>query len=292
MKRRKSDTGLGRGKEGLPNAIVYAATILFISFFLIVLLSRSAKESRYFRIKDIIIRENNIFADCANTDGNTKLSCDSPVFYLKGKNIFKVDLKKQEASLLRLYPYYKSIRLVRILPNRLFADFITRTPIAYTNLYSRYFYIDEEGAIFRADKEPHELELPLISGLNVKNFTLKQDRTAKTKELLAAVGIINKMKENPSLRDLPIKRIDVRDIVNISFFISIPPLPMAAAEQNTKIPDSLEIKIGSGYIAEKINILSGLLNLSLKNDYNDIEYIDLRFKEPVIKFREKEEKSK
>ena len=48
------------------------------------------------------------------------------------------------------------------------------------------------------------------------------------------------------------------------------------------IPNGLEIKIGQDNIRDRINILSNLL-IQLRDELGNIKYIDLRFKEPVIK---------
>ena len=48
----------------------------------------------------------------------------------------------------------------------------------------------------------------------------------------------------------------------------------------------MEVKIGREDIHNKLALLATLL-AQVKNNIYNIEYIDLRFKEPVIKFREK-----
>jgi hypothetical protein len=45
-----------------------------------------------------------------------------------------------------------------------------------------------------------------------------------------------------------------------------------------------QVKIGQDEIKNKMNILSNLI-ASVKKDLGNIAYIDLRFKEPVIKFK-------
>jgi putative ubiquitin-RnfH superfamily antitoxin RatB of RatAB toxin-antitoxin module len=47
----------------------------------------------------------------------------------------------------------------------------------------------------------------------------------------------------------------------------------------------LEVRISQGNIVEKVAVMSGLMNQE-RNNLANIKYIDLRFKEPVIKFKD------
>jgi hypothetical protein len=47
----------------------------------------------------------------------------------------------------------------------------------------------------------------------------------------------------------------------------------------------LELKIGQDGIRDKIGVLGDLLQ-QLEKDLSNIRYIDLRFKEPAIKFKD------
>jgi hypothetical protein len=49
--------------------------------------------------------------------------------------------------------------------------------------------------------------------------------------------------------------------------------------------DNLEIKLGPENVKEQFNILGNLL-LNSKNELSNTRYIDLRFKEPVIKLKD------
>jgi hypothetical protein len=53
----------------------------------------------------------------------------------------------------------------------------------------------------------------------------------------------------------------------------------------TEPMDVLEVRFGQGYINEKVDILGNLF-VQARNDLANIKYIDLRFNDPVIKFKE------
>lgn len=236
---------------------------LFAIFVVIIQLARVLRDLNYFKIKNITLSEH-----------KERVSDFS---YLEGRNIFNVDLLKESKSISGLYPSYKKIRIIRILPNRLFIDFIKRKPIAYIKLY-RNFYVDDDFVLFDAPEhlggsglslpQAQSADLPVITGLETKIFGAKSGRKYYIRELEIALDIIKNFNTNRRLRDNKIQRINVLNADSITFYVS----------------GNLEIKFGQESIKDKIDTLSGLL-INVKNDVNNIEYIDLRFKEPVIKYK-------
>jgi len=85
------------------------------------------------------------------------------------------------------------------------------------------------------------------------------------------------MQYNRALRELPIISINVSDAANASFI-------MALREDM-----NIEVKIGQGFINDKVSILSSVL-VGAANGLDKVKYIDLRFKEPVIKFTDTKKK--
>lgn len=243
-----------RSKLNLPIKLII--TIIIISFsilFIIGGLVRFLTTSDYFEIKEIV----------ASRGDKVGLS------YLKGKNIFSIDLRKLSQYLARGYPNYRKIRLIRILPNRIYIDFTKRKAIALVNLY-RYLAVDEEGVFFDIPEQLETLDLPIILGLETKIFGPKAGKKYNIKELTLALNIIKELKLNRDSKDYKIKRIDVASLSNASFFL-------------TGI-EGLQIKINEDNIKDKINLLAGLL-IQTKDELPNIKYFDLRFKEPVIKFK-------
>ena len=124
--------------NNLPVKLLFGLlTLILVLFFSVSYLASALKNSGFFNIKALIIRESearNFTVDLS---------------YLKGRNILTLDLQKEEQFISQIYPGYRKIRLVRVLPDRLFADFLRRRPVAYVKLY-RYFCVDEDGVLFRA----------------------------------------------------------------------------------------------------------------------------------------------
>ena len=244
-------------KRRLPiKAIVVISVIFLALFFTLAFTIRRLKNLDYFTIKDIF----------SNADNLSNLS------YLKGKNIFDLDSKKESKYISEIYPDYRNVRIIRVLPNRLYIDFVKRSPMAYVKLY-RFFLVDSDLVLFNPPQTSSFEDLPVILGLETKIFGPSPGTRYNIKELLFSLSVIKEFKKNKVLKDYKIKRISVANLRNASFFIALPGTP------------DLELKMDEGNIITRINILAGLFS-QMKNDLHNIKYIDLRFKEPVIKFNE------
>lgn len=245
--------------------------IIFITLFIAVrYLEKALSQSDYFRIKEVVTNKPGEGTDFS---------------YLEGRNIFGIDSKKESGRISELYPAYKSVRLIKVLPNRLFISFVDRKPLAYVKLY-RYFYLDDDLVLFDVPKATLEPSLPLITGLEAKIPGPKAGKQYNIKEAAAALNIIKAVKINNLLKDYRIKRIDVISPNNISCFMLKPlPPPDYPKAKNMAEYQGIEVKIGQDNINDKIRILAGLI-FQLKDELNNIKYIDLRFKEPVIRFKD------
>jgi cell division septal protein FtsQ len=247
--------------------ISLTAIICLVLTAIMVYTFRFLKTSEYFKIKDVVTRD----------ASNINLS------YLKGKNIFSIDLKRESNYILEYFPECKNVRLVRLLPNRIFVDLIRRKPLAIVKLY-RYFVLDEEGVLLDVLVEPEESALPIITGLETKIFGAKPGKKCNVKELTFALNIIKEIKKSKRFRDYRIKTIDASNLNNASIFI-IPPSFEFDYPDVTLRYEGLEVKLNSDRIAYKVTLLANLVAAARK-ELSNIKYIDLRFKEPVIKFKD------
>lgn len=250
--------------------IISGLTIIIAVSFIIGYAGKILKNSDYFKIKDIIVNKGKEGFDFS---------------YLVGYNMFALDLKKESSRISELYPSCSNIRLIRVLPNRLFIGFTDRKPLAYVKLY-RYFCVDRDSVLLDAQGALPELELPVILGLETKIFGAKAGKQYNIKELTLALNIIREVKTNSLLKNYKVQKINVTNPVNASCFLI--PLETLWYPQGkaTEGPGGIEVRLGEDNISDKISILAGSL-IQLKNDSGNIKYIDLRFKEPVIKLKDK-----
>ena len=206
--------------------------------------------------------------------------------YLKGKNIFFVNLPQECRRTLQLYPSCKDVRIIKVIPDRLYVDFIMRKPVAIAKLH-RNFYVDDEGVLFDMQaKIKEELCVPQILGLNTRILEAIPGRKYENNNLILALQIIRGLRDIAVLKDWKITKIDVSDNSNTSIILSKPPeLANGLKTSSRDKVELIEVKIGGSFIRDNLNILGSLFTHE-KENLSNIEYVDLRFKEPVIKFKE------
>lgn len=273
MKRNKNQSGRKTARPKNNYFIVRVAVLILVIFTLLLLIAgvvwNSFRNSDYFKVSAIIAR------DAKSSDFS----------YLIGKNIFDIDLGKEARYLLQLYPDCNNVRLVRVLPNRIFVDFEKRKPAAVVRLY-KYFIVDEDGVLLSGINNPQEQGLTLITGLETKIFGPKPGRKYNNRELLFALEIIKEARKNRALKDYKIAKIDISSCANTILYFTWP----LKQEDNFKQgvlgwSQPLEVKFGDGRIKEKISLLSVVI-MQAKNDLENIGYVDIRFNEAVIKLKD------
>ncbi len=206
------------------------------------------------------------------------------VSYLKGRNIFAIDLDRESQALLSAHPDYKRVKLIRILPDRLYVDFIERKPLALIKLY-RDFTVDEDGTLFSVPEAGLESEVPLISGLEAKLHGPRPGKKYNIRELDLALEIIREFSNLKAFRGYRISRLNLQGAGGASFFVQVPiRMDGLKGPGQPSMSSQLEVKISYGNIKQKILILAGVIAQS-KNDLSGIRYVDLRFKDPVIKLK-------
>ncbi len=205
--------------------------------------------------------------------------------YLKGRNIFAVDLVREARMLASRFPDCKRVKVIRVLPSRLYVDFVLRQPLALVKLY-RIFAVDDESTLFFPAPDTKEQDLPVITGLETKLYGPKAGRRYHVNELEGAHEILRYARASRVLKGYRISKIDVSNIANTSFLIPVPlAMPGFANDPQKALYSAIEVRVGYGSIRQKMMILEGVLAQN-KRDLAGIKYVDLRFKEPVIKFND------
>jgi cell division septal protein FtsQ len=222
---------------------------------------QSLKRLAFFRVKDVFIREGSSIRDDRDRDFQ----------YLVGKNIFGLDLKKHAQFIQSLYPEYRSARLVRYMPNQICVDLMKRTPVAFINSQPA-LYVDDNMIFFECINGAAEKGVPVISGKETLNRRFRSGTRCSDPGVLFAIRVIQQAKQSRALKGYRIERVDVQEGASVSLYF----------------PGQLEVRIGQDNLKNTLQILGSLLN-QVGNGVSNIEYIDLRFKDPVIRFKGKEE---
>ncbi len=200
--------------------------------------------------------------------------------YLKGKNIFSVDLYGESARTQSAQTDCSKVQMVRILPGRVFVRFVRRKPSALIKLGEKYFAVDDTGALFVMAQDPGSSGIPVIIGLETKIVRPRAGYRYTIWELALALQIIREARGARVLKDFCVKTINVADPFNTSVAMA----PVSGA------PDFLEIKLGAENIRDKFVVFGHLIRQT-GVDIASIKYVDMRFKDPVMKLREPDKKA-
>ncbi|MDO8603465.1 MAG: cell division protein FtsQ/DivIB [Candidatus Omnitrophota bacterium] len=183
-----------------------------------------------------------------------------------GTNVFLVDLKDLKEKIVRSHPELRDIVVRRVLPNRLIVQARQRIPVAQVYGDKPYF-IDKDGVFLAYTKDAENEEIiPMITGIRVSPF--RGGFTQKEK-IDSALFLIEAASENSKLSKYKIKKIDMADSRNISFFF------------NAADAEKVEIKIGEGEFTKRLETLSTVLE-QVGRDIDRVKYIDLRFEDPIV----------
>ncbi len=252
-------------KFNFPLAPVGAALIISLAlFFIMGYIWKVLTTSDFFAVKQVLVR-------------NSDLQFE----YLKGRNIFSLDLKQEARRVFLKCPDCRKVRLTRVLPNSLVVDFLKRKPAALVKFY-KDFAIDEQGVLFEPDSTVQSLQLPVIYGLETKIFAPQAGMNYRRLEFSLALSIIKEFKANPAFGGFSLTRIDVAKAGSAGFFMLLPQPTNAEVKNHSGLSKGLEVRTGAGNIRQKMMILGGLLQQE-RREWSNIMYIDLRFKEPLIK---------
>jgi cell division septal protein FtsQ len=275
MKKNRSRTEPRRNNRQLDKVLIARLIASVVLISLVLSLYQRLKRSEYFLVKDVTVRQgSNITQDEKN------------FVYLKGRNIFDLNLEKEARNAAYYYPSYQKIRITRFFPAHLVVDFLKREPLAVIRS-SRNFYIDENLVLFELPDSPAGIDLPIISGVDKYISVAKYGTKCGSQAIVKALNIIKQMRENKVFKGYKINKLDMSGPDNpATIFLASIPAAGYTKTDFTPLEQYLEVKLGWEDTRNKLALLATLL-AQVKNNIYNIEYIDLRFKEPVIKFKER-----
>ena len=188
---------------------------------------------------------------------------DIDITYLGGKNIFRLNLFEIYHKLANAYPQYQILKIVIWPPNSIVLKAHKRQPVARIKLL-RDFFVDSEGVLFFSQEDFGDL--PKIAGLETKFVQPKAGQKINLKEFDDALYLIEQFKKNPILKGYKLSKIEFKTPGDLYFFM-----------------DGVEVRIDEKKLAQGLDLLVSILS-QIKEEMEKIYYIDLRFKEPVIKY--------
>ncbi|MDD4201935.1 MAG: cell division protein FtsQ/DivIB [Candidatus Omnitrophica bacterium] len=212
---------------------------------------------KYFRVKSIVI---------VNNTGQSRdisfLKTIKETENIKGENIFKVNIKWLEYQLNKNYPQIKNIVVKRVLPDRIELMVDQRVPLASINAFGQYA-IDNDSTVLVYDQATMS-DLPLITGFKIWTKPSIGEKISSDRVELAK-SVLSIFYNVPEIKKHGIKSIDVSNPKNLIVQLNGP----------------IEIRMGQQDFSEKIKKLQFILQ-DKNIDVKGLEYIDLRFEDPVL----------
>jgi len=259
-KKKESQPRAKRNLKSIVKFIFWAILVAGIGVG-IVMFQYMFVDSDLFNVKGLDVR----FYDQKNTLRRVNFS-DIEDKDVLGVNVFLIDLKNFKERIARAHPELRDIVVRRALPNRLIVQARQRVPAAQVYGDKSYF-IDKDGVFLTyVEDTENETVIPLITGIKVSPF---KGGLAQKEKIDKALFLIEAASENSKLSKYKIKKIDIADSRNISFFL------------NAADAEKVEIKIGEGEFTKRIEVLSTVLE-QLGRDIERVKYIDLRFEDPIV----------
>lgn len=258
----------------------------FFSFFLIVLpvlalgfssfaifqgIQHYLKSSSYFVIKKVNIEGiiNDKYIEAINEE-------------LLGGNIFCLDTRQLSEQIRRKFPYFSSVVITRVLPSQLSIVTKERLPVAVLKR-DLYYVFDADGVVLSSFSVKDMLDLPLVTGLEKQLKKADVGKEYSLKPLFLSLALAKTLKiqmpsiyiQAPDMHHLKVTRIDVEDAANLSFYFN----------------DDIQVKIGHQDFDERLSLLPVILK-GIDYEIGQVDYIDLRSKEPVVAYKNNSHKKK
>jgi len=238
--------------------LILALVVVFAVFFIFNKLKDVLYHAEIFEVKEVVKSPSLSFID------------SNFLQRLIGQNIFEIELAKVQKQLQSRYPHVDQLRIVREFPNRLYLLARTRDPIAWTRLGDETFLFDRRAIVLPVDQSISHY--PEIRGIE-QNRRVMIGKHFASEKVRIALDILSALEQDSYLQPYIPRVVDVAQLSQISLALESPGLPLMS--------NRFQVIMDGDHIFKKIKTLGILLsqgNLAPQ----DIKYIDLRFKEPIL----------
>jgi len=194
---------------------------------------------------------------------NSPLELPEPVI---GQNLWAVDLQALSERLQRQQPSLKEVRVIRQLPNALRVDAIPRIPVAQVRL-DRWYPVDRDGFILPTASEESAGRLIRLVGVDRTPGVLRVGKQNTDERLQLGLRVLARLQRAPALVARRLIEINVADPQQVRFVL----------EGETEVRCGSEAEL-EGHLAR----LQAALRALAKRQEFAVQYIDVRFQEPVV----------
>jgi cell division septal protein FtsQ len=261
MRRNKSSHTSKRNNIRVVIISMLPILAFLFSFWLVILGVKSyLKHASYFKIKRIVLNGIN--------DKNLAQNISRTFLY---NNIFSLDLKKTRQDLKATNPQFYDVDVIKNFPDQLTINVVVRRPVVMVR-HKGFFLVDSEGVVV-SDMSREPLDQPiLISGLKGINSLSFGKR-------IHWYGFKSGLRLRQLFKDIR------QDLISL--------IPKVAT-QNIEIDLSqypsfyvylagVEVRLYDSDLENKLRLLLKILP-TINKRIEELNYIDLRFVEPVVSF--------
>lgn len=197
-------------------------------------------------------------------DPSLKFINHADLSVLQGRSIFDVDIDDVERRLMLKYPEISELKVERKFPDQIHLLAKKRLQLAQLPFRKDFLVVDDEGVVL-ARSERRDKDLPYIDGFKIPRGPVELGSRIQHARLKTALNIISSFNENTALSSYRIDNLDVDQASKIMLYLD----------------RDIKAILDDQRVDRKINVLGFVLtqgNLDLK----EVNYIDLRFKDPII----------
>ncbi len=181
---------------------------------------------------------------------------------IRGKSIFKVNLKEIQANLTAKYPQMAEIRIIKEYPDQISIEAKKRLPFAQIMVRNKVVVLDQKGVVLSESLKADD-RLPFIVGMKV-NY-LRIGLPVRGPQMTCALEILRYYRIEKALTMFPLTSINVANVSEVFLTLN----------------NNLVIKVDKDHTEQKIKLLGFMLSRG-DLELSQIKYIDLRFKEPIL----------
>ena len=156
------------------------------------------------------------------------------------------------------------MKVVRRFPNQVHVLAKQRKPYVQTEVQNRTLTLDDYGVILSTTSRQDD-KVPFIKGLSDESKRVVLGEKLPGQDIKAALQILQAFDHHRALDAYSVKMIDVTNISKIEFVLS----------------NGLMVLMDKDHISRKVRLLSVVLAKGQLN-LDEIKYLDLRFKEPIV----------
>jgi cell division septal protein FtsQ len=183
---------------------------------------------------------------------------------LIGQNIFRANYEDRIRALKQI-PWVESVEFLRFWPGSLSVLITERVPVGYALIGGAVELIDKEGVPLGASRETQQhFDFPIVRGLAPENTA--DDHAVNRRRIGQYTELLRELESGQEGYSGDLSEVDVSDLNDVRVILK---------------DDPILVHLGNENLLQRFKLY--LANIKkLKQDYPDIDAVDLRFKDQIV----------